>query len=137
MQSFVDRFRRGVTEFMRGRYGADQLGLALMVVGLLFSIISVWGGMWASIVSFLLLALVIYRMLSTNIEARQRENQMYVDAIAKPASFVHKRRVMWENRKTKAYVRCPNCKTQFALPKGKGRVRATCPKCGQKSEHTV
>ena len=54
-----------------------------------------------------------------------------------PSSIFKNLRTRWENRDTKAYVRCPNCHKQFALPKGKGKLRATCPYCGEKSVHKV
>ena len=137
MQSFIERVRTSLNKFMEGRYGTDQLGLGLIAAALVFSILGMFAWRWANVVSLVLLAVVIYRMLSTNIAARQHENDAALALLAKPVSAVRRRLTMWENSDTKAYVRCPHCHTQFALPKGRGRLRATCPKCGEKSEHTV
>lgn len=137
MQGFLDKIRTSIIQFMRGRYGTDQLSLGLISVALVLSFVAIWAGLWASVPSFVLLTLVMYRMLSTDIARRKRENDAFLARIRKPASALHRRATMWQNRKTKAYVRCPHCHAQFALPKGKGRLRATCPKCGQKSEHRV
>lgn len=137
MQGMLEKLRASLMRFMRGRYGTDRLGLALMGAALVFSVIALWTRYWASIVALILLLITAFRMLSKNIPARQREEQAFLALIAKPLAFTRRRRTMWENRKTKAYVRCPHCHTQFALPKGKGKLRATCPKCGEKSEHTV
>ena len=68
---------------------------------------------------------------------RTRENEAFLSAIEKPRAWIHRQQGKWANRNTRAYVRCPYCHTEFALPKGKGKLRATCPHCGQKSEHRV
>ena len=39
-----------------------------------------------------------------------------------------------ENMKTYAYFNCPKCKTELRVPKGKGKILITCPKCGEKFE---
>ena len=41
---------------------------------------------------------------------------------------------MWEGRKTTAYLKCPNCGQMLSVPKGKGKIRVTCPKCHAKME---
>lgn len=137
MQDFLNKLRDSVARFMYGRYGGDQLGLTLLVIALLCSLVGPWVGRWLSIVSTVLIIVALYRMLSRDHAARSRENQAFLQATAKPRSWIHRNKVKWDNRKTKAYVRCPHCHSEFALPKGKGHVRATCPKCGEKSEHTV
>lgn len=41
---------------------------------------------------------------------------------------------MWANRKTTKYFKCKNCGQILSVPKGKGKIRVTCPKCGTKVE---
>lgn len=137
MQGFLDKVRGGVQKFMSGRYGGDQLGTVLVVISLIFSILANWFGRWLTIVALILLILAFVRIFSRNLEARRKENQTFLTAVAKPGKWFRRERTKFVNRKTKAYVRCPHCHAEFALPKGKGRLRATCPKCGEKSEHTV
>ena len=137
MQEFLDKVRAGVQKFMSGRYGGDQLGTTLVVVSLIFSILANWLGRWLTIVALVLLVVAFARILSRNIEARRKENRAFLNAVAAPGKWFRRQRTKFVNRKTKAYVRCPHCNAEFALPKGEGRLRATCPKCGEKSEHTV
>ena len=87
-----------------------------------------------AMVSLAALAFELWRMYSRDIPARARENQAYLDITEKPRSWIRRQRGKWANRKVKAYVRCPHCHAEFALPKGKGKLRATCPKCGKKAE---
>ena len=41
---------------------------------------------------------------------------------------------MWKERKTTAFLKCPTCGQLLSVPKGKGRLRVTCPKCRTKME---
>lgn len=41
---------------------------------------------------------------------------------------------MWKERKTKAFLKCPTCGTMLSVPKGKGRLIVTCPKCKTRME---
>ena len=138
MKDFLNKLREDYIRFMYGRYGGDQLGFLLVTISIIATILSGFTRWrWLNILSLVLLAIEAWRMLSRDIPARARENQAYLDATAKPRSWIRRQRGKWANRKTKAYVRCPHCHAEFALPKGRGKLRATCPRCGQKSEHTV
>ena len=138
MQDFLNKLRDGYARFMYGRYGGDQLGFLLVIVSLVLSLITSLSGVrLLSALSLTLLLIEVWRMFSKDIAARSRENSAYLSATEKPRTWVRRRAARWSNRKTKAYVRCPHCHKEFALPKGKGKLRATCPHCGQKSEHTV
>ena len=41
---------------------------------------------------------------------------------------------MWKERKTKAFLKCPTCGTMLSVPKGKGKIIVTCPKCHTRME---
>lgn len=137
MQDFVNKVRSSVQNFMAGRYGGDQLGTVLVIVSLLLSILSNWVGRWLAVISLLFLVVAFARILSRDRKARQRENRAFMGFVAQPTAWFHRQKVKFDNRDTKAYVRCPHCHAEFALPKGKGKLRATCPKCGEKSVHEV
>ncbi len=36
-----------------------------------------------------------------------------------------------ESKKTYAYYRCPKCSTELRVPKGRGKIKIRCPKCGE------
>lgn len=120
---------------MMGRYGADEyskfiLGsaVALMVLNLFLRI---------GFLNTVILALLIYvyfRMFSKNIQKRYAENMKYLELKNKFFSFFRKEKRMAEDRKTNHIYKCPNCKQKIRIPRGKGKICITCPKC--KTEFT-
>ena len=116
-------------EFMRGRYGADELCavcvIASLVLQVIISFFDVW---WLSLIPLLPVAWTVYRILSRNINARRRENEVIKEIVAYAKLLKNKIR----DRRTHVYFSCPSCKTTLRLPKGKGDVSVTCPRCKAK-----
>jgi len=44
-------------------------------------------------------------------------------------SWLKKTQNRIEDSKTHKHFTCPNCKATLRLPKGKGKIMITCPKC--------
>lgn len=119
--------------FMRGRYGVDQfnffllvLAIIIMVVTTVFQIPFLW---WLSI---LLLGWSYFRMFSRNVYKRSGENTKYLRMVYPITSRYKEARKRFKDRKTHKYFKCPNCKQQLRVPKGKGEITITCPKCHTK-----
>lgn len=116
--------------FLYGRYGGDNLGkaligsyLALYLIGLLarwsiLCLLSLLPAFWC-----------IFRMLSRNIPARQRENDKYLALTAPVRSWLRRRRMI-RTDKTHQYFKCPNCGQQLRVPRINGTVKITCRACG-------
>ena len=131
------RLRNRFIRFMYGRNGVDQLGqaesfvlLALVILGLFFGRVPVV----RSILYIVVLAGFIhmyFRMFSKNIAKRQKENQWFCNWRYQFAIRRNKRRVRREQRKIYSYFKCPMCKQKVRVPKGRGKVCITCPKCRQ------
>lgn len=119
---------------MYGRYGSDQLNMAILVAAVLVSLTNsvltvflrestVYSGIVAPILSVTVYGLLIYsffRMFSRNIYKRQRENRRFTQ--------------LWMRLKDRnnRYFRCPNCKQTVRVPRGRGKICIRCPKCGEK-----
>ena len=71
---FLQRFAYRLQCFMAGRYGVDQLTVALLVFGLLISFsLSIAGLFPWYLLSWVPYGFAIYRMLSRRTDARRRE----------------------------------------------------------------
>ena len=71
---------------------------------------------------------------SKNYPARARELEKYQEVMQKPKAWWRLTNKRWENRNTTLYFRCKGCNTVLNVPKGKGKLLVTCPKCGTKVE---
>lgn len=128
------RFGESFRRFMYGRYGSDELNIALLIgavaVSLVNSILSLvfrYSLTYVRIVSPILYLLMlgllgwgVFRTLSRNIYARQKENRWF------------KQRWQRLRDRKNRYYRCPKCRQTVRVPKGKGKISIHCPKCGEK-----
>lgn len=125
--------QRKAYEFLRGRNGADELSNALMILALVLALLSVVTG-WTLVALLALAALAVslWRTLSRDIPARARERQRYRD-LTRPLRQRVKLVQMQVKHRDKRYFLCKNCGTVLSVPRGKGKLRVTCPKCHTKS----
>lgn len=122
--------RAKLQQFMIGRCGPDQLSHATMWTAIVLWIIYFFTGwLFLYILVLGLMGITIYRMLSRNIAQRRKENNKFLTAI-RP---VQRRLSSWRTRmsdREHRYFRCPNCKQQMRVPRGKGHIQVTCRNCG-------
>ncbi len=122
--------KRKLMQFMQGRYGMDQFGRALfwaIMVCLILSLFSKTNVFY--VLGFVLLIYCYFRMFSKNYQKRYAENQRYLQLTA----GLRTRLASWKRnaaqRKTHHIYRCPGCKQKIRVPRGKGKIAITCPKC--------
>lgn len=119
-------FRR----FMAGRYGADQLSLALLITAVIMSIAVRFIGIpYLGLIVYIPLGFCIFRMLSKNIRRRSMENYKFMMLMGRVKAWFRKVKRRTTESKTHRFFRCPECKAELRLPKGKGKIMITCPKC--------
>ena len=127
-------------KFMTGRYGADELNKFLIICGwvllLLGMVLSGFGsrvtvsvGSVLVTLSWAALLFSVFRTLSKNTQKRASENYKYFVCKNKVLSWFRRLKTRFQERKTHRYFRCPQCKATVRVPKGKGKIRITCPKC--------
>jgi len=117
-------------KFMIGRYGPDQLSMALLFLSLLLSIVLFFFP--STVLSYILyipFIVFLYRALSKNIARRREENNKFIKIWKPIASWFNKKQYKLKDSKTHRYYSCPSCKQSVRVPKGKGKIRITCPKC--------
>lgn len=128
-------FKYRMAQWMMGRYGIDELTQALMLLGCAFVLVNFFAhSSILSTLALLLMALGIFRCYSKNIAARARELAKYQELMVKPKAWWRLFNKKWINRKTTIYFKCKGCGAVLNVPKGKGKILVTCPKCGAKEE---
>lgn len=125
--------------FMMGRYGQDQLNRLLSITGLIILVVSVvivrFIPLLSSVLWIAAVALIVicyWRMFSRNIAARSAENQRYLTFRYKFAVEKQRRAERAAQSKDYKFFKCPKCGVLNRIPKGKGKIEITCPRCGEK-----
>lgn len=130
---FFDKIRASFARFMSGRYGADQLGMTMVVTALIMTVVGSLAGSWIlRLLSDVLLILMLVRMLSKDRYKRAHENQVYLEKTGR----IRQSATEWLNRMKNSrkyrYFVCPKCKKRLRVPRGVGKVTITCKGCGEK-----
>lgn len=124
----ANRFR----DWMQGRYGTDQFNRFLSIVILILLVISMFvRNAILDVAIILLMIWEIYRIFSRNIAKRQDENQKYLDIVSRVTGFFRGGMRQAKDR-DHLYFKCPNCGQKVRVPRYKGHIEITCPKCRTK-----
>lgn len=115
--------------FMSGRYGNDPLNSFLCLCSLVFLVLGMFFSGLLYYVGIGLLVWAYFRMLSRNVQKRYAENLKFLSLKSSAAAWFSQRRVRFAQRGVYRYFRCPCCRQEIRIPKGRGRVSITCPKC--------
>ena len=119
------RLSTGLRRFMEGRYGSDKLNTAILVAALVLVLVYTFlplglvkTVLW--ILSYVLMFWAIYRMLSRNTYRRYQENRRFLQIMDGIRDREHR------------YYNCPTCRQRVRVPRGKGKIAISCPKCREK-----
>ena len=126
MRRFGQKLRAAMQRFMAGRYGSDKLNLLLLGVGVVACIVAMFfqNNIYVRLsltgVSYGFLIWAICRCLSRKTYKRYQENRKFLMLIQRIKDREHR------------YFDCPRCKQQVRVPRKKGKIAITCPKCREK-----
>ncbi len=132
MRGFFARMGARFARFMYGRYGNDNLNRFLTVVSLILLVVSLLPGLY--LLWFPALALMIWstlRCYSKNLYKRRRENERYLKLVQPIKDFFRLQKNKRRDRKTHRYFKCKHCRAVLRVPKGKGKIDITCPRCSK------
>ena len=122
--------RNAIQRFMYGRYGTDQLNLALLVLYLVLYLVSALFRLeilyWLSLA---VLFLLLFRTLSRNAARRRAENSKFLQVAGPVMRWWRFQRTVHRDKEHR-YFKCPNCGQQLRVPRGKGKITVTCRSCG-------
>ena len=71
-----------------------------------------------------------FRIFSRNVYKRRQENQKYLRMTSGVRGYFRGLRERWSQRKDYKFYRCPSCHTLLRVPRGKGKIKLVCRKCG-------
>ena len=125
MKEMMGRVQAKLRYFMAGRYGTDKLNMALLTVGVVICaavmlIRNPYVDLALTVLSYGLMVWVIFRTFSRNTYKRYQENRRYLRLLERIKDREHR------------YFDCPRCRQTVRVPKGKGKIAISCPKCKEK-----
>lgn len=130
LQQFFQSLAVRIRQFMIGRYGTDEFTFALLIISVIFTFLDNFRPI--RFFYFIGVAIVWYsffRTMSKNHEKRRKELNWYLRVSEKPKAELKLLGNKIRDRKTHRYFRCKECKTVLRVPKGRGKIEITCPKC--------
>lgn len=122
--------RERFTRFMYGRYGVDALSKFLLIIWVISLLLSAIFGMpILYILAMVLMFYLYFRMFSRNIQKRYSENMKFLQYKNRVKGYFGKISRDMKTRRTHHIYTCPNCKQRIRIPRGKGKISVSCPKC--------
>ena len=124
-RKFAEKMAGRIRHFMLGRYGTDKLNMAILGAGVGACVLGMFirqpqVDMALTVLSYVLMSWAIFRTLSRNTYKRYQENRKYLRLIQRIKDRDHRQ------------FTCPRCHQTVRVPRGKGKISITCPRCKEK-----
>lgn len=125
VRRMLDKLSAWMRRFMAGRYGTDQLNMAILGAGLVLCIISMFIripqlNLLMTTISYVLVFWAVFRTFSRNTYKRYEENRKFRQFFDRLKDREHR------------YYTCPKCHQSVRVPRGKGKIAITCPRCRER-----
>lgn len=125
VRRMLDKLSAWMRRFMAGRYGTDQLNMAILGAGLVLCIISMFIripqlNLLMTTISYALVFWAVFRTFSRNTHKRYEENRKFRQFFDRLKDREHR------------YYTCPKCHQSVRVPRGKGKIAITCPRCRER-----
>lgn len=116
--------------FMAGRYGNYQLNQFIFIVAIISMVLEIITRQSLFYTLTLVLLILAYvRVFSRNINKRYEENMKFLQKKDAILNKFRKQKYYAAQRRNFHIYTCPQCKQKIRIPKGKGKISITCPKC--------
>ena len=125
IRQFLQQLSFRLRNFMVGRYGTDKLNMVILCAGLVACLVSgfvdsVKLNLLLTAVSYGLMIWALYRSFSRQTYKRYQENRKFLQFFDRLKDRNHR------------YYDCPKCRQVVRVPRGKGKIAITCPKCKER-----
>ena len=124
-QDLRARLSTGFRNFMMGRYGTDKLNMYILGAGVVICLVTMFipnpaVTLLLTLVSYGLMFWAIFRCFSRNTYKRYQENRRFLMFLDRLKDREHR------------HFECPKCRQPVRVPRGKGKIAITCPKCRER-----
>ena len=119
----MKRIGQWFRHFMAGRYGTDKLNITILWIAVAVMVLSIFlpkVQLFLSLVYYGLMILALFRTFSRNTYKRYQENRRYLQLLEQIKDRQHR------------YFNCPHCRQRVRVPRGKGKISISCPKCRER-----
>ena len=120
---------------MAGRNGNDSLNRFLLLADVVLLLLAGFSrrsalGSLLYLLVLVLMGLCYFRMFSRDLYRRRSENERYLREKEKLRAKLRILRERWNQRKDYKFFTCPACKSVMRVPRGRGKIRIVCHRCG-------
>ena len=124
-RQFMAKLSASFRAFMAGRYGTDRLNMVILTAGLVVCLVSAFikapmVNLLLTAISYALMIWAIFRSFSRQTYKRYQENRKFLQFFDRLKDREHR------------YFDCPKCRQVVRVPRGKGKISITCPRCREK-----
>jgi len=117
--------RNFFSRFMVGRYGPDKLNKTLLWISVVIVVVTLFlpynmVRLGLTALAYLIMGWALFRCFSRNTYKRYRENRRFLLMLERFRDRKHR------------YFTCPRCHQPVRVPRGKGKIAITCPRCREK-----
>ncbi len=150
MGNFFGNLNDKVQNFLVGRNGPDRLARWVLGASVVMLFVNMFvPNVVCTMLSYALLFYCVYRMFSTNVAARRQENERFEEFLGKfsrkggsgpsqrPGQDASPAKRPAAPRKAdgqKTTFACERCGQSLSVPKGRGTLKVTCPKCNHQQK---
>jgi DNA-directed RNA polymerase subunit RPC12/RpoP len=125
LRQLGQRIRMALTRFMAGRYGTDKLNSVILWSGVIVVVVALFipaplPNLILHMLAYVLMGIAIFRTFSRQTYKRYQENRKFLILLDRFKDRDHR------------YYECPRCHQIVRVPRGKGKIAISCPKCGEK-----
>ena len=129
---FMNDLNDKMANFMVGRNGYDKLGVISLVAAVILTVICmIVPNLICSVLSYVFLIYAIFRVFSKNVAKRQAEEDRFeglLDRFKGNKGAKGSAKASGKDASVKRF-KCEKCGQSLSVPRGKGTLKVTCPKC--------
>lgn len=124
--------RTWLNMFMLGRNGVDFLNKHLFRIAAVIAGVNLLLSGWVGILPPVMAGYALFWTLSRNLTVRQMEDLTARETYDRVRDKITGAMQRAKQSRDYRFFSCPGCGSYLRVPRGKGRIQVTCPRCGHR-----